>query len=176
MLSLLNFFQIIFIFLKFTLVGILFGIGILVLFRLRGVYLQQRIKGEALNNNRAMRRVRLFLGFTYILTGYGILFNYLTYFLIWFFRNFNGILLFTLNSLNFMISEEFHINMTLFIELFHPIIAILSFAAILQYVMALFYLINNNRVISNPKNAITLLIISTIEILVFGMECLQYLL
>ena len=114
MLSLLNFFQIIFIFLKFTLVGILFGIGILVLFRLRGVYLQQRIKGEALNNNRAMRRVRLFLGFTYILTGYGILFNYLTYFLIWFFRNFNGILLFTLNSLNFMISEEFHINMKFF--------------------------------------------------------------
>ena len=123
-----------------------------------------------------MRKVRLFLGFTYIITGFGILFNYFTYFLIWFFRNFNGILLFTLNSLNYVISEEYHINITLFIELFHPIIALLSFAAILQYVIALFYLINNNRVISNPKNAITLLIISTIEILVFGMECLQYLL
>ena len=176
MLNLSDLFQMIFIFLKFTLVIILFSIGILVLFRLRGVYLQQRIKGELSNNNNALRKVRLFLGFTYILTGIGILFNYLTYFLIWVFRNFNGILLTILNSLNNVISEEYHTNITLFIELFHPIIAILSFAAILQYIMALFYLINNNRVISNPKKAITLMIISSIEILFFGMECFQYLL
>ena len=166
----------VFYFLKFTLVGILFSIGILVLFRLRGVYLQQRIKGDGSDNNKAMRKVRLILGFSYIITGFGILFNYLIYILLWFFRNFNGILLSSLDSLNAVISEEFHINFTLFIELIHPIIALLSFTAILQYIMALFYLINNNRVISNPQKAITLLIVSTIEILLFGMECLQYLL
>jgi hypothetical protein len=176
MLNPMNLFQIIFIFLKFTIVGILFCIGILVLFRLRGVYLQQRVKGEVSNNNRAMRRIRLILGFTYIITGFGILFNYLIYILIWFFRDFNGFLLLSLNSISNVIPVEYRANITLFIELFHPIIAILSFSAILQYVMALFYLINNNRVISNPKKAITLLIISTIEILFFGMECLQYLL
>ena len=176
MLNPIIFFQTIFFFLKFTLVGILFSIGILVLFRLRGSYLQQRIRGAVSDNNSAMRRVRLILGFSYIIIGFGILFNYLTYMLIWLFSNFNGILLFSLNSLNIVISEEFHINFTLFIEFFHPIIAILSFTAILQYIMALFYLINNNRVISNPQKAITLLIVSTIEILLFGMECLQYLL
>ena len=176
MLNPLTFFDLIFVFLKFTLVSVLFSIGILVLFRLRGVYLQQRLKGELSSKNMALRNVRLILGFTYIIIGFGILFNYLTYILIWLFRNFNGILLVSLNSLNKVVSEEYHSNITLFIELFHPIIAILSFVAILQYLMAIFYLINNNRVISNPKKAITLLIISNIEIVFFGMECLQYLL
>jgi hypothetical protein len=176
MLNNLTFFEVIFAFLKFTLVSVLFSIGILILFRLRGVYLQQRIKGDPSSNNRAMRKVRLILGFTYIIIGFGILFNYLTYMLIWSFRNFNGILLLSLNSLTNVIPEEYCTNLSLFIELFHPIIAILSFSAILQYFMALFYLINNNRVISNPKKAITLLVISNIEILFFGMECLPYLL
>lgn len=168
-----NFFYLVFSFLKFTLVGVLLTIGILILLKLRGIYLQLRIKGDCKNKNKIMSKTRLFLGFTYIIIGCGILFNYLIYILIWAFNSFDGVLLIWLNSLTTIFPENQDIIVN-YIELFRPIIAILSFATILQYIMAFFYLVNNNKVISNPKKAVNLLIISTIEIFLFGLECLPY--
>lgn len=170
---LLDFFPFLFLFLKFTLVGVLFTIGTLILLRLRGIYLQQKAKGDYMNTNKFMRKIRLLLGFSYIIIGFGFLFNYLTYILIWLFSCFDGFLLIWLNSL-IDIFPEFLNNITSFIEIYHPIIAILSFTAILQYIMAFFYLVNNNKVISNPKKSVNLLVISSIEIILFGMECLPY--
>jgi len=75
-----------FIFLKYTFVIVLFIIGSLILLRLRGIYLHQRIKDPGNSNkvmNNVMNNVRLVLGCTYIILAFGILFNYLTYFLIW---------------------------------------------------------------------------------------------
>ena len=170
---LLNFFTFLFYFLKFTLVGVLFTIGTLILLKLRGIYLRQNAKGDYMNTNKFMRKTRLLLGFAYIIVGFGFLFNYLTYFLIWVFSGFDGFLLIFLNLL-IDIFPDFPANISFFIEIYHPIIAILSFSAILQYIMAFFYLVNNNKVISNPKKSVNLLVISSIEIIFFGMECLPY--
>ena len=170
---LLDFFPFLFHFLKFTLVGVLFTIGVLILLKLRGIYLQQRAKGDCMNTNNSMRKTRLILGFAYIIVGFGFLFNYLTYILIWLFNDFEGFLLIWLNSF-IEIFPEFFENMPMFFEIYHPIIAIVSFTAILQYIMAFFYLVNNNKVISNPKKSVNLLVSSSIEIILFGMECLPY--
>ena len=169
---LLVFFPFLFHFLKFTLVGVLFTIGGLILLKLRGIYLRQRAKGDS-NTNKFMGKTRLILGFGYIIVGFGFLFNYLTYILIWLFSGFEGFLLMLLNSI-IDIFPEFYDNITIFIKIYHPIIALLSFSAILQYIMAFFYLVNNNKVISNPKKSVNLLVISSIEIILFGMECLPY--
>ena len=172
---LINYIPLIFIFLKYTFVIVLFIIGLLILLRLRGIYLHQRIKDPG-NSNKAMNNVRLVLGCTYIILAFGILFNYLTYFLIWLCQNFNGLLLIFLNyvvtTLPIEISQ-YMINIEYYI---YPIVALCSFFSILQYVMSMFYLVNNNRVISSPKKTVILLASSLFQIIVFGFACLPYLL
>lgn len=165
----------IFFFLKYTFVIVLFIIGLLILFRLRGIYLHQRIKDPG-NSNKAMNNVRLMLGCSYIILAFGILFNYLTYFLIWLCQDFNGLLLVFLNYVVSTLPIEIFKD-TPFIEYYiYPIVALCSFFSILQYIMSMFYLVNNNRVISSPKKTVILLASSLFQIIVFGFACLPYLL
>jgi len=77
-----EFMETFFIYFKFLLVFILFSLGILTLLKLRGVYFDIRFKNKDLNED-PLRKERLSIGITYIFLGFGILFNYLIYFLIW---------------------------------------------------------------------------------------------
>ncbi len=170
-----NYIPLIFIFLKYTFVIVLFLIGILILLRLRGIYLQNRIKDPE-NSNKAINKVRLVLGCTYIILAFGILFNYLTYFLIWLCHDFNGLLLIILNYVISTLPPEIFKNMVSLDYYIYPIIALCSFFSILQYIMSIFYLVNNNRVISSPKKSVILLTSSIFQIIIFGFACLPYLL
>ena len=62
----------------------LFTIGILTLLKLRGMYRGQRIKGVEPDekNIDQLKTPRLLVGALYIFCGFGILFNFLTYFLL----------------------------------------------------------------------------------------------
>ncbi|MHA1104354.1 MAG: hypothetical protein ACTSPN_01400 [Promethearchaeota archaeon] len=172
---LISYIPLIFFFLKYTFVIVLFIIGLLILLRLRGIYFHHRIKDPG-NSNKVMNNLRLVLGCTYMILAFGILFNYLTYFLIWLCQDFNGLLLIFLNyvvsTLPIEISK-YLINIEYYI---YPIIALCSFFSILQYVMSIFYLVNNNRVISSPKKTVILLASSLFQIIGFGFACLPYLL
>ncbi|MHA1625674.1 MAG: hypothetical protein ACTSWH_11150 [Promethearchaeota archaeon] len=81
--------------------------------------------------------------------------------------------------LNYVVStlpieiSKYLINIEYYI---YPIIALCSFFSILQYVMSIFYLVNNNRVISSPKKTVILLASSLFQIIGFGFACLPYLL
>ncbi|MFX1502883.1 MAG: hypothetical protein ACFFDH_18120, partial [Promethearchaeota archaeon] len=77
-----NFFLILCKYLKFIFVFIIFTIGILTLLRLRGVYRQSRLNGKDKHEDLFLKP-RLILGCSYIVLAFGILFNYITYFLIW---------------------------------------------------------------------------------------------
>ena len=77
-----KFARVLFLSLKFIFVFIMLSIGILTLLKLRGIYLKTR------NNNLEdyedrLKNPRLILGGSYIFIAIGILFNFLTYFLIW---------------------------------------------------------------------------------------------
>ena len=172
---LISYTPLIFIFLKYTFVIVLFIIGLLILLRLRGIYLHHRIKDPG-NSNKVMNNVRLVLGCTYLILAFGILFNYLTYFLIWMCQDFNGLLLILLNYAVSTLPIEISKNMTNIEYYIYPIIALCSFFSILQYVMSIFYLVNNNRVISSPKKTVILLASSLFQIIAFGFACLPYLL
>jgi len=165
----------IFVFLKFTFVIILFIIGSLILLRLRGIYLHQRIKDPG-NSNKGLNNVRLVLGCTYIILAFGILFNYLTYFLIWMCQDFNGLLLIFLNYVVSTLPIEIIKYLPNIEYYIYPIVALCSFFSILQYIMSMFYLVNNNRVISSPKKTVILLASSLFQIIFFGFACLPYLL
>ena len=70
---------------KYLFVIVLFGCGILTLLKARGIYFKTRAFSSDENENKVdpLTKSRLIIGTIYIVAGSGILFNYLTYFLIW---------------------------------------------------------------------------------------------
>ena len=69
----------IFMFLKFILGFVLILIGTLTVLKIRGIYLQIRIKqGE--KETDQLNTVRIILGMIYLFMGFGIIFNFFIYF------------------------------------------------------------------------------------------------
>lgn len=77
-----KFARVLFLYLKFIFVFIMLSIGILTLLKLRGIYLKTRNNNVEDYEDR-LKNPRLILGGFYIFIAIGILFNFLTYFLIW---------------------------------------------------------------------------------------------
>ncbi len=163
-----GFFQAIFQFMKYTFVFIIIFIGLLTLTRLRGIYLQQRGKG-IMKEEDQLGKVRLILGTLYLSFGFGILFNYLIYFLIWILSPLpNGLIYSLIEIGSRYIPETFLFLRDRLLIYMHPIIAFASFLGIIYFFLSLYYLINNNRVISNPHGIIRLLIKSVVMIIFLG--------
>ena len=79
-----NFFELSFFYVKFIFAGILLLIGALTLLSLRGRFFLERLrysKEEKLADN-PLTKPRLIIGTIYIILGFGIIFNWFTYFLI----------------------------------------------------------------------------------------------
>ncbi len=94
-------------FLKYIFVFIILFIGILTLIRLRGVYRQSRLMGTNKEED-SLTKTRLILGCLYIFLGFGILFNYLTYFLIWVLEPLPDKMIF--NFINFISIDPLYVN------------------------------------------------------------------
>lgn len=77
--------QVYFYIFKCVFVIVLFGCGILTFLKARGIYFKSRIfpKEKEESKTDPLIKPRLIVGTIYIVVGFGILFNYLIYFLIW---------------------------------------------------------------------------------------------
>jgi len=168
-----NFFLILCKYLKYIFVFIILTIGILTLLRLRGVYRQSRLVSKD-KQEAPFIKPRLILGCSYIVLGFGILFNYITYFLIWIldplpdrivynFIMFSGIDPYYLNGIMDISASQFPHEKTIYY-----CFSIGSLLALLQVLVSLWYLINNNRLIHNPSKAIYILITGIGEGIFFG--------
>ena len=168
-----NFFIILCQYLKYIFVFILLFIGILTLTRLRGVYRDSRLKGVEKEKDLFLKP-RLIMGCAYLVLGFGIMFNYITYFLIWIldplpdrliysFIDFSGIDPFYMNRI-------IDINASLYPheQTIYYCFAFGSIMSLLDILLSLWYLINNNRIINNPKNIITCLIFGVVGCILFG--------
>ena len=163
-----------FIFLKYIFVLILIIVGILTLLKLRGIYLQVRTKDLEKKEDR-LKYLRLFMGWTYIFLGLGILFNYLIYFLIWVLEPLPDRFIFRFLNFHGKINPE-HINRIKDINAskypheksIYYCIAIASFISTLDLILSMWYLINNNRVISKPRAVIMNLVGSVMGVIMFG--------
>ncbi|MFX1389648.1 MAG: hypothetical protein ACFE9Z_06235 [Promethearchaeota archaeon] len=175
-----DFFLIFHIYLKYIFVFIILTIGIFTLLKLRGVYRQSRLIDKSEKQDMFIKP-RLILGCSYIVLAFGILFNYLTYFLIWIldplpdrliynFMSFSGIDPFYLNGIMDISLSQFPHEKTIYY-----CFSFLSLMAILQILLSLWYLINNNRLISNPRKTIAILFSGIIEGILFGFNtCLPF--
>ena len=158
---------------KFIFVFIIISIGFLTLFRLRGVYRQERLVNSD-NKIETFRKARLILGLCYLFLGFGILFNYLIYFLIWIldplpdrliysFIDFSGIDPFYLNGIRDISASQFPHEKTIYY-----CFSLGSLISVLDILLSLWYLINNNRLINNPSNALRTLIFGIMGGILFG--------
>ena len=71
--------------LKYIFVSLLFIVGILILVKLRGIYFNNRVKeteNKSNEKNEFLNRIRLTVGIIYIFIAFGVLGNFLVYFLI----------------------------------------------------------------------------------------------
>jgi hypothetical protein len=152
-----NFLTFLFTFLKYTLILILFCIGILILSKLRGVYFKQKILDNPMESI-FLNRIRLILGTFFIIIALGFLFNYLTYFLIWIFHDFDCFIYIFIRLSALLFLEQFSNSVEPFIDIIRPIISIGSFIALTQYALVIFYVVSNTGVLSNPRKLLSLLI------------------
>ncbi len=175
-----NFFLIFCKYMKYIFVFIILSIGILTLLRLRGMYRQSRLTSSE-NKEDLFMKPRLILGCSYIVLAFGILFNYLTYFFIWLldplpdrliynFISFSGIDPYYLNGImDISLSQYAHEKTIYYCFSFG------SLLALLQVLLSLWYLINNNRLITNPTKAVAFLISGVMEGILFGFNtCLPF--
>ena len=152
-------------YMKYIIVFILLAIGISTLLKLRGHYIQERITNADVDIKEInhYRKPRLILGCVYIILAFGILFNYITYALMWVldplpdrlifsFINFAGIIdPFTMNRIMDISASIYPHEQTIYY-----CVAFGSFVAVVDVIIAVWYLVN--RVPFNPKMAFTLLI------------------
>ena len=168
-----EFFLIFIQYIKFIFVFIILSIGILTLLRLRGIYLQPRLR-KVEKDEDSLNKLRLILGTLYISLAFGILFNYGTYFLIWFldplpdrliynFIEFSGINPLCLNGIKDINMAQLPHEKTLYY-----CFSLGSLVSFLDILLSLWYLINNNRIINNPRRTIGFLFSGVGGCILFG--------
>lgn len=168
-----NFFLIFCGYLKYIFVFIILTIGIFTLLKLRGVYSQSR-SASTEDKEDYLMRPRLILGCCYVVLGFGILFDYLTYFLliileplpdrlIYNFITFSGIDPFYLNGIMDISASQFPHEKTIYY-----CFSYISLTSILDILLSLWYLINNNRIINNPRRTMCFLFSGVIGGILFG--------
>ena len=167
-------------YLKYIFVFIILFIGILTLLRLRGSFRQSRLMVTDKKED-SFTKIRLILGFSYIFLGIGILFNYLTYFLMWIleplpdkliynFIDFNGINPFNMNGIKDISMSQYPHEKTIYYC--YAFGSLISFLDILSSV---WYLIISNRLIHNPNKALRALICGIFGCILFGFTtCLPF--
>ncbi|MHA1991248.1 MAG: hypothetical protein ACW98A_09815 [Candidatus Hodarchaeales archaeon] len=168
-----DFFLIFIQFLKYIFVFIILTIGILTLLRLRGIYLQPRLK-KVEKEEDTLNKTRLILGTLYISFAFGILFNYGTLFLIWIldplpdrliynFVEFSGINPLYLNGIKDISMAQLPHEKTIYY-----CFSSISLISFLDIVLSLWYLINNNRIINNPRRTMVCLFSGVAGCVLFG--------
>ncbi len=168
-----DFFLIFIKYLKFIFVFIILAIGILTLLRFRGIYLQHRMR-KVEKEEDTLNKSRLILGTLYISLAFGILFNYGIYFLIWIldplpdrlifnFIEFSGIDPLYLNGIKEVSIAQFPHEKTIYY-----CFSLGSLISFLDICLSLWYLINNNRIINNPRRTMVCLFSGVTGCILFG--------
>jgi hypothetical protein len=165
--------QVIFIVLKYIFVVVLIGCGVLTLLKARGIYFKSRLisSGKEENKNDPLTKPRLIIGTVYIVIGSGILFNYLTYFLIWFLDPLPDRLIFTFISLididPYAINRITDIHLTIYPheKTLYYLIAMSSFGSTVHFTLTIWYFLSQPK---NPRKVIINVFIVVPECVFFG--------
>ena len=158
---------------KYIFVIVLIGCGVLTLLKLRGYYFKSRsfsAKGDS-NKKDLLIKPRLIVGTVYIFIGFGILFNYLIYFFIWFLDPlpdrfiFNFISLIDIEPFNLNRITDIHSAIYPHEQSIYYIVAMLSFTNTIHVTVSIWYLLYKVR---NPRESIIWLLSMVPGGIIFG--------
>ena len=148
---------------KYLFVFILIGCGILTLLKARRIYFRSRSFSSEKDENKtnSLTKPRLIVGTAYIVIGSGILFNYLTYFLIWILDPLPDRLVFSF--INLIDIDPYAINRIADIHLaiyphektIYYAISMLSFVNTIHIALSIWYFLNKVR---NPRDTLVILL------------------
>ena len=144
---------------KYIFVIILIGCGVLTLLKLRGYYFKSRSfsSNKDVDKTDFLTKPRLIVGCVYIVLGSGILFNYLTYFLIWLLDPLPDRLIFSF--INLIDIDPYAINRITDIhsviypheETIYIVFAMLSFGYTVHLTLSIWYFLDK---VKNPTKTI----------------------
>ncbi|MFX0059892.1 MAG: hypothetical protein ACFE85_19260 [Candidatus Hodarchaeota archaeon] len=157
---------------KYILIIIMLFIGILTLLKLRGVYFHQRLKSndELTKESSEIIKVRLTLGCVYIIIASGILFNYLTYFLMWILEPLpDGFIFYLIDLINSNLELVSGMNILISeFPIIYNLIAFGSYNGMLHFILTVWYFVDKSRPLVNPRKALKNLIVSIVICLFCG--------
>ena len=160
-------------FFKYIFVIVLMGCGVLTLLKLRGIYFKSRLfsLNKDVDKTDLLTKPRLIIGCVYIVLGFGILFNYLTYFLIWFLDPLPDRLIFSIISLididPYAINRITNIHSAIFPheKTIYYIIAMLSFGHTIHLTLSIWYFLAK---VKNPRDTLRFLLKAVPGGILFG--------
>jgi len=160
-------------FFKYIFVVVLIGCGILTLLKARGIYFKSRAFSKEKEENKidSLTKPRLFIGSAYIIIGSGILFNYLTYFLIWILDPLPDRLIF--NFINLIDIDPYALNRITDINLaiyphektIYYAIAMFSFSCVVHLTISIWYVLNK---VKNPRDTLFIMFGALPGCIMFG--------
>jgi len=182
-----EFFLIFFSYMKYILAFILIFVGLLTLFRYRGIYLMDRFRSKKkLSENESvkekLKKVHVFLGMSYVFMGFGIIFNFLTYILLWVLDPLPDGFLFQFLGVGNIIDPSSIYRISNYNAAISPhertiyfCFAFISFLALLQIALSIWFIINENKIIHGHYNIFLILIAGLIEGMLVGFTtCLPF--
>lgn len=175
-----EFFSTFFWYIKYIFSIVLILLGIFTLFRYRGLYRDQRIielgnKKEKTAFRKKLRKSHVIVGTAYIFLGFGIIFNFLIYILIWCLEPMpDQYLIHILDYLEIFESEDiiriFDINKTTnaFEMFIFYIIAVISLIAFMQVVISIWFITKDGTPLGNPIGTYINLLLGVVEEILVG--------
>ena len=158
---------------KYIFVIVLIGCGVLTLLKLRGYYFRSRSfsSHKDMDKTDSLTKPRLIVGCVYIVLGFGILFNYLTYFLIWFLDPLPDRLIFSFIGLididPFAINRitDLHSAISPHEKTIYYVFSMLSFGHTVHLILSIWYL---QFEVKNPRKTIINLFAAVSGCILFG--------
>ncbi|NVM43590.1 MAG: hypothetical protein HWN79_01630 [Candidatus Lokiarchaeota archaeon] len=158
---------------KYIFVIVLIGCGILTLLKARGIYFKTKALPSEKEENKTdpLTKPRLIVGTVYIVVGSGILFNYLTYFLIWILDPLPDRLIFNFISLAdidpYALNRITDINLAIYPheKTIYYAIAIISFVDTAHISISIYFFLSK---VKHPRVTLTYLFITVPGGIMFG--------
>jgi len=173
-------------YMKYIFALILMILGVMTLLRYRGIFMLQRYSYNSYEKKEKftekLKKTHVILGIVYIFTGFGIIFNYLIYILIWCLDPLPDGLFFQFIDIGGMIEPQYILrisNIDLAItpheKTIYLCIAYISLLSLIQVSLSIWFISKGRELLSHPNITYSILITGVMEGILAGFTtCLPF--
>ncbi len=173
-------------YMKYIFALILIILGIMTLLRYRGIYILQRYSQNSYDKKEKitekLKKTHVILGIVYIFTGFGIIFNYLIYILIWVLDPLPDGLFFQFLDIGGMIEPQYILRISNIDFAIQPhektiyiCVAYFSLLSLIQISTSIWFISKGGQLLTHPNMTYSILISGVMEGILAGFTtCLPF--